>query len=113
MNLIRDMLAQEEHTLSDDGSHGYLVKRLDRIESTVAMIENAMLQAQEEGETRHADLLHHLDDLKTEVLENNKILKKLRDRGWFACCAKKECVFIVIILGLIAWIYFLQRFNFV
>lgn len=107
------MLAQEQHNTTDDGSHGYLVKRLDRIESTVAMIENAMLQAQEEGETRHTDLLNHLDDLKTEVLENNKILKKLRDRGWLACCAKKECVFTLILFALAVWIYLLQRFHFV
>lgn len=97
----------------DEQEHGHLVQRLDRIESTVAMIESAMLQAQEEGETRHADLLHHLDDLKVEVLENNKILKKLRDRGWFACCAKKECVFVIILTALGAWVYLLGKMNLV
>ena len=107
------MLVEEPAIRHEHGSHGHLVQRLDRIESTVAMIENVMLQAQEEGETRHADLLHHLDDLKTEVLENNKILKKLRDRGWLACCAKKECLFTIILFGLAGWIYLLQRFHFV
>lgn len=97
--------------LADEQEHGRLVQRLDRIESTVAMIESAMLQAQEEGESRHADLLHHLDDLKIEVLENNKILKKLRDRGWFACCAKKECVFLIILIALGAWVYVLQNIK--
>lgn len=97
--------------LAEEQEHGRLVQRLDRIESTVAMIESVMLQAQEEGETRHADLLHHLDDLKIEVLENNKILKKLRDRGWFACCAKKECVFLIILIALGAWVYVLQNIK--
>ena len=98
--------------LVEESQRGHLVQRLDRIESTVSMIESAMLQAQEEGETRHVDLLHHLEDLKVEVVENNKILKKLRDRGWFACCAKKECIFLIIVLALGAWIYILQGVTF-
>ena len=98
--------------LEEESHRGHLVQRLDRIESTVSMIESAMLQAQEEGETRHVDLLHHLEDLKVEVVENNKILKKLRDRGWLACCAKKECIFLIIVLALGAWIYFLQGMTF-
>lgn len=101
------MMLEEE-----ESHHGHLVQRLDRIESTVAMIESAMLQAQEEGEMRHGDLLNHLDDLKIEVVENNKILKKLRDRGWLACCVKKESIFIIIVIVLGAWIYFLQGMTF-
>lgn len=101
----------QESQQSDELTQRHLVQRLDRIENTVAMIEDAMLIAQEEGETRHTDLLHHLEDLKMEVVANNKILKKLRDRGWLSCCAKKECIFLVVIASLMAWLYFLQNIN--
>lgn len=99
----------QEDVCAEELTQRHFVQRLDRIENTVAMIEDAMLKAQEEGETRHTDLLHHLEDLKLEVVANNKILKKLRDRGIFACCRRKECIFLFVLLCLLGWIYILNK----
>ena len=89
-----------------------LVQRLDRLESSVALIEDAVLKAQEEGSTRHEEMVSHLEQLKEDISHNYKILKKLRDRGCLSCCQTKEFIFIVMLLVLAAWLYFFHNYTF-
>lgn len=86
-------------------SQRHLVQRLDRLESSVAFIEDAVLKAQEEGSTRHEEMVSHLEQLKDDISNNYKILKKLRDRGCLSCCYTREFTFIVILIVLAAWLY--------
>ena len=88
-----------------------LVQRLDRLESSVALIEDAVLKAQEEGSTRHEEMVSHLNQLKEDIMNNHKILKRLRDRGCFSCIQRKECVFILIMAALAFWMYFLHNYT--
>ena len=88
-----------------------LVQRLDRLESSVALIEDAVLKAQEEGSTRHEEMVSHLNQLKEDIMNNHKILKRLRDRGCFSCFQRKECVFILILAALAFWMYFLHNYT--
>jgi Mg2+ and Co2+ transporter CorA len=88
-----------------------LVQRLDRLESSVALIEDAVLKAQEEGSTRHEEMVSHLSQLKEDIMNNHRILKKLRDRGCFSCLQRKECIFFIILLVLVFWLYFLHNYT--
>lgn len=88
-----------------------LVQRLDRLESSVAFIEEAVLRAQEEGSTRHEEMVHKLKELKEDIINNHRILKKLRDRGCFSCLQSRELAFVLVLLALAGWVYFLQRLQ--
>ena len=97
---------------SDDVvTHNHIVQRLDRLESSVALIENAVLQAQEEGSSRHEEMVSHLERLKEDIMTNHKILKKLRDRGWFSCIHTRECVLITVLALLALWLYFVHNYT--
>ena len=92
-------------------SQRHLVQRLDRLESSVAFIEDAVLKAQEEGSTRHEEMVSRLEQLKDDISDNYKILKKLRDRGCLSCCHTREFIFIVILIVLAAWLYAFRNFT--
>lgn len=88
-----------------------LVQRLDRLETSVALIEEAVIRAQEEGSFRHEEMVSTLSELKEDIINNHKILKKLRDRGCFSCLQSREFVFVLLLLVLAGWMYFLQRIT--
>lgn len=95
----------------EEDSHNHLVQRLDRLECSVALIEDAVLKAQEEGSTRHEEMVSHLHQLKEDIMNNHKILKKLRDRGCLSCLHRRECVFVLILATLALWLYFLHDYT--
>ena len=88
-----------------------LVLRLDRLETSVALIEEAVLKAQEEGSSRHENLVSTLNELKEDILNNHKILKKLRDRGCMSCLHRRECVFLATLVVLTSWLYFVHSYT--
>lgn len=96
--------------LQEETQH-QLVQRLDRLECSVALIEDAVLKAQEEGSTRHEEMVSHLHQLKEDIMNNHRILKKLRDRGCLSCLHRRECVFVLILAALAAWLYFLRNYT--
>jgi len=99
--------AQDAQDAQDDSllTQRHLAQRLTSIEMTVEMIQSALLEAAETGETRHEHLLLHLQELKDDVVRNHTLLKELRRRG----CVRKECVFLVVVVGVVAWVYMLHR----
>jgi len=102
---------QLAETLSET-SESRMVQRLDRLETSVALIEEAVIRAQEEGSFRHEEMVSRLSELKEDIINNHKILKKLRDRGCFSCLQSREFVFVLLLLVLSGWIYFLQKFKY-
>jgi len=88
-----------------------LVLRLDRLESSVALIEDAVLRAREEGTFRHEEVVSTLSELKEDIMNNHKILKILRRRGCFSCFQRKECAFILILVALAFWLYFIHNYT--
>ena len=102
---------KEDEETEQDVTHRHIVQRLDRLESSVALIEDAVLRAQEEGSTRHEEMVSHLEQLKEDIMNNNKILKRLRDRGCFSCVQRKECIFVLILAALASWLYFLHNYT--
>lgn len=79
----------------------HLVRRLFNIEKTVELIQNALLEAAEAGETRHEHLLAHLERLQDDVSRNQSMLQEMRRRG----CVRRECVFLFVVLGVALWLY--------
>ena len=77
------------------------VRRLFNIEKTVELIQNALLEAAEAGETRHEHLLAHLERLQDDVSRNQSMLQEMRRRG----CVRRECVFLFLVLGVALWLY--------
>ena len=84
----------------------HLVQRLFRIENTVELIQASLLEAAEQGETRHEHLLQHLEDLKDDVVRNHRLLKELRDRGCFR--TSRECLFVGALAVVALWLYFVH-----
>ena len=82
-------------------SRGNLVRRLFNIEKTVELIQNALMEAAETGESRHEHLLAHLERLQDDVSRNQSMLREIRRRG----CVGRECVFVFIVLGVLLWLY--------
>lgn len=84
----------------------HLAQRLFRIENTVELIQASLLEAAEQGETRHEHLLQHLEELKDDVVRNHRLLKELRDRGCFQ--TSRECLFVGALAVLALWLYFVH-----
>lgn len=84
-----------------------LAQRLFRIESTVELIQNSLLEAAETGESRHEHLLQHLQELKDDVVRNHKLLHELRQRG----CLRwnRECAFVLLLALVALWLYFVHH----
>ena len=86
----------------------HVVQRLSRIERTVETIQNALMEAAEMGESRHEDVVRQLHDIADEVGRNQKILRELRRRG---CCMRREnCLFVILVVVVCAWLYFVQSY---
>lgn len=83
-----------------------LAQRLFKIENTVEMIQASLLEAAEQGETRHEHLLQHLEELKDDVVRNHRLLKELRDRGCFR--TSRECMFVGALAVVALWLYFVH-----
>ena len=84
----------------------HLAQRLFKIENTVEMIQASLLEAAEQGETRHEHLLQHLEELKDDVVRNHRLLKELRDRGCFR--TSRECMFVGALAVVALWLYFVH-----
>lgn len=96
---------------NDDDTHltqRHLAQRLLRIESTVELIQNSLLEAAETGETRHEHLLQHLQELKDDVVRNHKLLNELKQRGCFSC--GRECMFVGVLFLVAMWLYFVHNY---
>ena len=109
--MLRLLGNKEAEATERAATQRHLVQRLDRLESSVALIEDAVLRAQEEGSNRHEEMVSHLEQLKEDIMSNNKILRRLRDRGCFSCLQRKECAFVLIIAALASWLYFLHNYT--
>lgn len=84
----------------------HLAQRLFKIENTVEMIQASLLEAAEQGETRHEHLLQHLEELKDDVVRNHRLLKELSDRGCFQ--TSRECMFVGALVVVALWLYFVH-----
>ena len=105
MQAQRVELVEGEEELDSQLTQRNLAQRLTSIETTVDMIQSALLEAAEAGETRHEHLLLHLQELKDDVVRNHTLLKEMRRRG----CVRKECVFTAVVLGVVLWVYMIHR----
>ena len=84
----------------------HLAQRLFKIENTVEMIQASLLEAAEQGETRHEHLLHHLEELRDDVVRNHRLLRELSNRGCFQ--TSRECIFVGALVVLALWLYFVH-----